>query len=192
MPGSKKAPTVEGGISSALEYKDVRSDAVPSLRAKTHRKRYRNANVDLIGKVRNDQDFRNLNEHQMYWNEKNIFQMKPNFTIRAGIPKPSKKSIATGVRTEWVSEEISRVLYETDEELYDEDPNADSDLDMVDGSNPVIGGFENRGELVWDVAFKIAEEKWVDGVLKKEWEVVDDGREDEDKEFEEDEGFQLL
>lgn len=188
MPGSKKFST---GISSALEYKDVRSDAVPSLRAKTHRKRYRNANVDLIGTVKDGRPTGNLNEHQMYWNEKNIFHMKPNFTPRSGISKPSKKASAAGVHSGWVSEEVSRVLYETDEELYD-DHNADSDLDMVDGSNPVVGGFENRGELVWDVALKVAEEKWVDGVLKREWEVVDDGREDDDKEFEEDEGFQLL
>jgi len=191
MTGKKLTVGTEG-VSTAFEHKDVRSDAVPSLRSKSRRKRYQHANAELIGTVRDYRPTVNLNQH--LWNEKNIFQMQtPAYNTR--VPRRRNKQTApVGVRTNWVSEEISRVLYETDEEMYRASDNADSDLEMLEnGEEIVFGGFENRGELVWDSALKVAEEKWVDGVLKKEWEVVDDGREDEvERELEEYEGFQLL
>lgn len=88
-------------------------------------------------------------------------------------------------------DEVSRVRWssadESDDPLADLDAN--EELDAFAQEQEM--GFEGRGELVWDIAIKQAEEKHVEKVFKREWEVVegseagDVGREVEDE-------FQLL
>lgn len=52
-----------------------------------------------------------------------------------------------------------------------------------------FGGFENRGELVWGALIKGAEEKFEEGVFRKEWEVVEEEREEVVREVD---GFELV
>lgn len=97
----------------------------------------------------------------------------------SGAPRLNRKFLAEEVKRahepDALSEEISDSSSSGSDYEYDE--------------NETFGGFENRGELVWDALIKGAEEKFEEVVFRKEWEVVEEEREEVIREVD---GFELI
>ncbi|RPA77633.1 hypothetical protein BJ508DRAFT_309987 [Ascobolus immersus RN42] len=172
-------------------YRDVRSGSVPTIRHKTHRKRYRNVNAALIGSVASQFVTPGISNHmhdRVVWNNKNKFKMPARIPAASATAHSSTQSGAPRLNRKFLAEEIARA-HEPDaivDNLSDNSSSSGSDYEYEEAE---FGGFEARGELVWDALIKGAEEKYEEGVFRKEWEVVE---EEEDEVVREVDGFELV
>lgn len=177
--------------SITADYRDARSATVPALRHKSHRKRYKHVNAALIGSLASQFTTPGISAHmheRVVWNNRNKFKMPSRYPSTPG-QSTSQSSGAPRLNRKFLQEEIQRA-HEPDALTEPLDSSSGSDYDDADeGTGYEFGGFENRGELVWDALIKGAEEKFEEGVFRKEWEVVEEEREEVVKEVD---GFELV
>jgi len=103
------------------------------------------------------------------------FQPQPS-----GAPRFNRKFLAEEIARAHEPDSISDAI---------SDNSSASGSDYEYDEETVFGGFENRGELIWDALIKGAEEKFEEGQFRKEWEVVEEEREEVVREVD---GFELV